>query len=43
MRRAFGYDLLACDRCGGKMVVYLSCVLRRDVIAKILVRAGPVR
>jgi hypothetical protein len=41
MRRAFGYDLLACDRCGGKLV-YLSCILRRDVIAKILARAGPV-
>jgi hypothetical protein len=42
MRRAFGYDLLACPSCGGKMV-YLSCVLRRDVIAKILARAGPAR
>ena len=41
MRRAFGYDLLACPRCGGKMV-FLSCILRRDVIAKILARAGPV-
>jgi len=40
MRRAFGHDLLACERCGGKMV-YLSCILRRDVIAKILARAGP--
>lgn len=40
MRRAFGYDLLACDRCGAKMV-YLSCILRRDVIVKILARAGP--
>jgi hypothetical protein len=28
MRRAFGYDLLACPSCGGKMV-YLSCVLQR--------------
>ena len=42
MRRAFGYDLLTCASCGGKMV-YLSCVLRRDVIAKILARAGPAR
>jgi hypothetical protein len=41
MRRAFGYDLLACERCGGKMV-FLSCILRRDVIARILARAGPV-
>jgi hypothetical protein len=40
MRRAFSYDLLACDRCGGKMV-YLSRVLRRDVIAKILAPPGP--
>jgi hypothetical protein len=40
MRRAFGYDLLVCGRCGSKMV-YLSCILRRDVIAKILARAGP--
>jgi hypothetical protein len=42
MRRAFGYDLLACSSCGGKMM-YLSCVLRRDVITKILARAGPGR
>ena len=42
MRRAFGYDLLACPCCAGKMV-YVSCVLRRDVIAKILARAGPAR
>jgi len=41
MRRAFGYDLLACERCGGKMVL-LSCILRRDVIVRILARAGPV-
>ena len=40
MRRAFGFDLLVCPSCGGKMV-FLSCVLRRDVIAKILARAGP--
>jgi hypothetical protein len=42
MRRAFGHDLLACAECGGKMV-FLSCILRRDVIAKILARAGPAR
>jgi len=42
MRRAFGYDLLACASCGGK-TVYLSCVLRRDLVAKILARAGPAR
>lgn len=40
MRRAFGYELLVCPRCGGKMV-YLSCVMRRDVIDTILARAGP--
>ena len=40
MRRAFGYELLACTRCGGKMM-FLSCILRRDVIANILARAGP--
>ena len=40
MRRAFGYELLRCPRCGGKMA-FLSCILRRDVIAKILARAGP--
>jgi hypothetical protein len=42
MRRAFGYDVLECPHCGGKMV-FLSCILRRDVIAKILARAGPSR
>ena len=42
MRRACGYDLLACERCGGKKV-YLSCVLRRDVTVKILARAGPMQ
>jgi predicted kinase len=41
MRRAFGYHLLACPRCGGKMVL-LGCILQREVIAKILAaRAGP--
>jgi hypothetical protein len=40
MRRAFGYELLACTRCGGKMT-FLGCILRRDVIAHILARAGP--
>jgi hypothetical protein len=41
MRRAFGYDLLACPSCGGRMVL-LACILRPDVIAKILAaRAGP--
>jgi hypothetical protein len=41
MRCAFGYELLICPRCRGKMA-FLSCVLRRDVIAKILAaRAGP--
>jgi hypothetical protein len=40
MRRAFGYELLACTKCGGKMM-FLSCILRRDVIAHILARAGP--
>ena len=40
MRRAFGYDLLVCPNCGGKMV-FLACILRRDVIANILARAGP--
>jgi hypothetical protein len=40
MRRAFGYDLLSRVECGGRMV-FLSCGLRRDVIAKILARAGP--
>jgi Putative transposase len=40
MRRAFGYDLLVCARCRGKMV-FLSVVMRRDVIDRILARAGP--
>jgi hypothetical protein len=41
MRRAFGYELLACPNCGGKMVL-LGCILQHEVIAKILAaRAGP--
>jgi hypothetical protein len=41
MRRAFGYDLLACPHCGEKMML-LGCILQREVIAKILAaRAGP--
>ena len=35
MRRAFGYDLLTCPRCGGKMAL-LACILDRAVIARVL-------
>ena len=41
MRRAFGYELLVCPRCGGNKMMYLSVVMRRDVIDRILARAGP--
>jgi hypothetical protein len=40
MRRAFGYELLVCARCGGKMV-FLSVVMHREAIDRILARAGP--
>lgn len=39
MRRAFGYDLLSCPKCGGKMVL-LACIMERAVIAKILKHLG---
>jgi hypothetical protein len=35
MRRAFGYDLLSCPNCGGKMQL-LACILERGAIRKIL-------
>ena len=35
MRRAFGYDLLTCPRCGGKMAL-LACILDRAAITRIL-------
>lgn len=35
MRRAFGYDLLTCPNCGGKMQL-LACVMERSAIRKIL-------
>jgi hypothetical protein len=35
MRRAFGYDLLTCPNCGGKMQL-LVCITERSAIRKIL-------
>jgi hypothetical protein len=40
MRRALGYELLTCPKCGEKMA-FLSCIFQRSVIDKILARAGP--
>ena len=34
MRRAFGYDLLTCPNCGGKMQLF-ACVMERSAIRKI--------
>ena len=39
MRRAFGYDLLACPNCGGKMQL-LACVMEPGAIRKILNHLG---
>lgn len=39
MRHAFGYDLLWCPRCGGKMKL-LACILDRESIRKILTHRG---
>ena len=39
MRYAFGYELLRCPRCGGKMKL-LSCILDRASIRKILTHRG---
>ena len=39
MRRAFGYDLLSCGKCGGRMVL-IACILQRAVVAKILKHLG---
>jgi hypothetical protein len=39
MRRAFGYDLLHCPSCGGKMVL-LACIMQRALITKILSHLG---
>ncbi len=39
MRRAFGYDLLNCGKCGGKMAL-LACIMQRAVISKILNHLG---
>jgi hypothetical protein len=39
MRRAFGYDLLNCPSCGGRMVL-LACIMQRAVITKILSHLG---
>jgi hypothetical protein len=35
MRRAFGYDLLSCPNCGGKMQL-IACIMERGAIRKIL-------
>ena len=39
MRRAFGYDLLSCPNCGGKMQL-LACIMERGAIRKILTHLG---
>ena len=39
MRYAFGYELLSCPRCGGKMKL-LACILDRASIRKILTHRG---
>jgi hypothetical protein len=39
MRRAFGHDLLACPRCGGKMTL-IACILERKAIRQILTHLG---
>jgi hypothetical protein len=39
MRRAFGYDLLHCPSCGGKMAL-LACIMQRAAITKILGHLG---
>lgn len=39
MRRAFGYDLLSCPSCGGKMQL-VACVMERNAIRKILIHLG---
>jgi hypothetical protein len=39
MRRAFGYDLLSCPNCGGKMQL-LACIMERGAIRKILAHLG---
>ncbi len=39
MRRAFGYDLLVCPDCGGKMAL-IACILERAAVRKILAHLG---
>ena len=39
MRRAFGYDVLACSRCGGKMELR-ACILDGATIRRILAHLG---
>ena len=39
MRRAFGYDLLLCPDCGGKMAL-IACILERGAIRRILAHLG---
>lgn len=39
MRRAFGYELLRCTKCGGKMQL-LGCIIHQSAIAKILSHLG---
>jgi hypothetical protein len=39
MRRGFGFDVLSCDRCGGKLRL-LAVILERAVIRKILSHIG---
>lgn len=39
MRRAFGYDLLSCPNCGGKMLL-LASILEHNAIRKILTHLG---
>jgi hypothetical protein len=39
MRRSFGFDVLACDRCGGRLRL-IALIQQADVIRRILTHLG---
>ncbi len=39
MRRSFGFDVLACDRCGGRLRL-IALIYQADVLARILTHLG---
>jgi hypothetical protein len=39
MRRSFGFDVLACDRCGGRLRL-IALIQQAEVIGRILTRLG---